>query len=63
MSNGFSARQADMQVFNFTTMNCPIYFRQRAHNGEVRHVCNICSVVALMNYYFKYGLGPICNSL
>lgn len=44
-------------------MNCHIYFRQIAHDGEVRHVHNICSIVALMNYYFKYDLGPICNSL
>lgn len=46
-----------------TTMNFHIYFRQIAHDGEVRHVRNICSIVALMNYYFKYDLGPICNSL
>lgn len=38
MSDIFSAHQADMQVFNFTTMNCPIYFRQIAHDGEVRCV-------------------------
>lgn len=37
-------------------------FRQIAHDGEVRHVHNICSIVALMNYYFIYNLGPICNS-
>jgi len=26
------------------------------HDGEVRHVWNICSIAALMNYYFKYAL-------
>lgn len=37
-------------------------FRQIVYDGEVRHVHNICHIVALMNCYFKYDLGPMCNS-